>query len=454
MSSSPPGRACAARCPRTFTAAVRMNPTVAPSLHLNTSMSLPPAHLPPSAWIGHLPFACWVVEELRPRMLVELGTHHGASYLAFCQAVRHCGLDTRCYAVDTWEGDTHSGHYGEEVYSRLRETNRAHYAGFSSLMRMRFDQALPYFADGSIDLLHIDGLHTYEAVREDFESWLPKLSERAVVLFHDTLVREREFGVWRLWAELLERYPGFEFQHAHGLGVLLVGPEQPQALRSLVALRGTTDEVPVLRLFEALGLRLRPDPTPPLSERVDSVAQMVRTLRADIEASLQQRLEAEERARREEMLQIQVARVETSAAVEARMASEAQARIEIQRLQERLDAAHTDARVLRSLLQQAESRAADTQAEAERTRLEANSARMALDAARAASDTLRHEADSARLHAARLVSERDLLRADAEREHARLRDRLAEIESSTSWRVTRPVRDWLTRWRALRRPSG
>lgn len=68
-----------------------------------------------SAWYGHVPFAHWIIGAAKPRLLVELGTHNGVSYSAFCEAVVRCGLDTRCYAVDTWKGDHHSGHYGEEV---------------------------------------------------------------------------------------------------------------------------------------------------------------------------------------------------------------------------------------------------------------------------------------------------------------------------------------------------
>jgi O-antigen biosynthesis protein len=206
-----------------------------------------------SAWIEHAPFAFWLIDVLRPRRLVELGTHYGYSYLAFCQAVHRCGLATSCFAIDTWKGDEHSGFYGEEVYDRLRAYHDDRYRGFSQLVRLTFANAVEYFEDRSIDILHIDGRHFYDDVKTDFETWRPKLSDRAVVIFHDINVRERNFGVWRLWCELRMSHPGFDFVHGHGLGVLGVGTELPLRVKALLSIKGSLAADRVRSSYARLG---------------------------------------------------------------------------------------------------------------------------------------------------------------------------------------------------------
>ena len=208
-----------------------------------------------SAWYGHVPFAHWIVAEHRPRRLVELGTHNGISYTAFCEAVLRARLDSRCTAIDTWQGDEHAGFYDDTVFTELERINDARYSAFSTLRRMRFDQALPQMEPGSIDLLHIDGRHFYDDVREDFLSWQDRLSPRGVVLFHDTNVHENGFGVWKLWAELRDRYPSFEFLHGHGLGVLAVGPEVGGAVAALCNTRDPVTISTVRERFATLGER-------------------------------------------------------------------------------------------------------------------------------------------------------------------------------------------------------
>ena len=171
-------------------------------------------------WSGHLPFARDLVAALRPGMLVELGTHHGESYFGFCQSVDETAISCACYAVDTWRGDSHAGEYGEEVYQEVEQYNRDHYHAFSYLLRTTFDDALPRFSDESIDLLHIDGLHTYEAVTHDWEQWFPKVAPGGIVLLHDIAVRHADFGVWKLWAEISQQHESFDFHHSFGLGVI------------------------------------------------------------------------------------------------------------------------------------------------------------------------------------------------------------------------------------------
>lgn len=210
--------------------AARFNP-----LDYSRSLFLEPRRLSDVAsWQEHIPFAFMLIEMLKPGVFVELGTHKGDSYLAFCQAVNSLGLETRCFAVDTWKGEEHAGVYDDTVLGELKAYHDPLYGRFSKLVRSTFDEALGGFADGTVDLLHIDGLHTYEAVKHDFETWLPKVSARGVVLFHDISVTERGFGVWKFWDEVKAGYPHFEFRHGNGLGVLCAGKDSTGPLGALL----------------------------------------------------------------------------------------------------------------------------------------------------------------------------------------------------------------------------
>lgn len=217
----------------------------------------------PIHWIGHIPFAFWIVSALKPTMIVELGTQSGNSYCAFLQIVHELNLKTSCYAVDTWQGDAHTGSYGEDVFKELEAYNNEQYSSFSRLIRATFDEAKQHFVDNSIDLLHIDGHHTYDSVSHDFYNWLPKLSSSGVVLFHDINVREKDFGVWKLWEELTNSYPSFSFLHSNGLGVLAVGSDVPEPIRWFTTLNRIAPVLLVQNFFAQV--------SSPLYDRVEKV---------------------------------------------------------------------------------------------------------------------------------------------------------------------------------------
>ena len=172
-------------------------------------------------WEGHRDFAYDLLHFVRPARLVELGSQYGCSLFTFCQAVRDFKLNTEINAVDMWSGDIGAEMSGEEVYALVQKTAATYYPEVKlHLFQMRFDQALPDFADESIDILHIDGGHTFEDVERDFTTWLPKLKENGIVLFHD-VYSPIDQGSCDHWEKTKKEYDCyFDFTHSCGLGVL------------------------------------------------------------------------------------------------------------------------------------------------------------------------------------------------------------------------------------------
>lgn len=171
------------------------------------------------AWTDHIFFAYDLVAAERPALLVELGSDRGESYFAFCQSVAENRTGTRCFAVDTWKGDAQSGFYEDVTFQNVEDHNSAHYKDFSTLLRRPFDDAVNEFGNGKIDILHLDGLHSEAAVLHDLNYWLPKIAPGGILLLHDVNVRDRGFGVWKVWDELKARGRSFTFDDGPGLGL-------------------------------------------------------------------------------------------------------------------------------------------------------------------------------------------------------------------------------------------
>ena len=193
-------------------------------------------------------FGSW--KRCAPRRIVELGLSEGHSYAAFCQAVRTLKLECRCYGIGSWQGDSHTASGAEKF-------NDTHNKYFPELIRLDFNEALPHFAERSIDLLHIDGFQTAETVRDNFNNWRSRISNRGIVLCHDINGREHGSGVAKAWQELRLKHPHFEFWHGSGLGVLGVGRLFPDPLAQLFGYASDSKAAQQIRLvYSRLGLAI------------------------------------------------------------------------------------------------------------------------------------------------------------------------------------------------------
>lgn len=70
-------------------------------------------------------------------------------------------------------------------------------------LQMMSDEAASYFVDEALDMVYIDGNHSYEYVKEDLLLWWPKVREGGILSGHDYVNRDR-FGVVDAVDEFLE----------------------------------------------------------------------------------------------------------------------------------------------------------------------------------------------------------------------------------------------------------
>ena len=164
-----------------------------------------------SAWRGHHYFALWLVKELQPLTIVDLGVDRGFS--TFIYGAQNIG---KVYGIDWFNKYSFLGERIDDYIPTMRNKRKMQ-KKFRitnvTIIKSKFSEVAKIWKK-NIDILHIDGAHTYNDVEEDYQTWRKFLNENSVILFHDTNIYE---GVIRFFDEL--DLPKFNFTHSYGLGV-------------------------------------------------------------------------------------------------------------------------------------------------------------------------------------------------------------------------------------------
>jgi predicted O-methyltransferase YrrM len=164
-----------------------------------------------------------LVKEQNCRSILEIGTYRGGTLFVFSQLAAP--------GATVISLDFHFTFLGK-VYGALQKPLlRKFVRNGKSLFLLREDSHQPstlatirHILQGhELDFLFIDGDHTYEGVREDFNMYSPLVRDGGLIAFHDIAQSGGSREVYRLWEELKPNYDHEEFIHHTGSGAMGIG---------------------------------------------------------------------------------------------------------------------------------------------------------------------------------------------------------------------------------------
>ena len=171
----------------------------------------------PTAWTGHADFAIRLVKTFNPKVTVDLGVDFGFSTFSLAYANKG-----EVYGIDWFQGDEHTGHRNtfDSVTSLYNELKSVYSIPDITFIKGSFDDVAKTW-NKQIDILHIDGLHTFDAVKSDYDTWIRHCHSNSIILFHDVESFPDSVG---LFFNSLEGYKTIRGGSA-GLGILTQTPE-------------------------------------------------------------------------------------------------------------------------------------------------------------------------------------------------------------------------------------
>jgi predicted O-methyltransferase YrrM len=114
---------------------------------------------------------------------LEIGSHIGSSALFICAGLEHVGGHLVC--VDTWMNQTMPD--GEKDTFAVFKANTKAYANMITIVRKFSHELTLQDIGGPLDFVFIDGDHSENAVRNDFNLVAPHVRVGGLIVFHDLI---------------------------------------------------------------------------------------------------------------------------------------------------------------------------------------------------------------------------------------------------------------------------
>lgn len=154
-----------------------------------------------------------IAQTMQPRTIVELGTAHGSTVANLCKFCPEAHVWTVNAPAEDMTGSITTF---ELTKQSIGWVYREH--GYAPRVTQIFENTLElemgaHLGDARIDLGIIDACHDTEFVMNDFAKLLPWMSERGVIVLHDThpSMRKHLFGSYRACVRL--RAVGHDIRH-------------------------------------------------------------------------------------------------------------------------------------------------------------------------------------------------------------------------------------------------
>ncbi len=171
-----------------------------------------------------------IFQKLNPKYILEIGTANGGSLFCFCKLARE---DAVIISIDLPEGPFGGGYpeWKIPIYQAFKKENQKLYLLRKDSHREETLEEIKKILNGNqLDFIFIDGDHSYEGVKMDYEMYSSLVRKGGVIAFHDIAPRGNpEFagGVPNFWQEIKVNFKIKEFiqnidQECWGIGIIYI----------------------------------------------------------------------------------------------------------------------------------------------------------------------------------------------------------------------------------------